>query len=295
MPATSCARIRSPRRAAACTIATPPGGPFVIQHRESQQLEQLEQQRRVVLKEEPEALVELLGIGASAVVRKTYRNRGIRWWQTFARRSRAEREFENLQHIDVSGTTCPRPLDWSAKTRFGFVNESALVTSYLPDCTTLKSVLADEVSDRNHAERQTLISAAGRLVGNLHRSGFLWCTPMPRNMLVVGDPAKGSLAACDTPQGIAVRRSVHATSLALIDLFDAAFSPSRCKDYSRTERLRWLLGYCDGDHGLTRRLWRTLSRRKVWRHDLTRALAVFWFVYILRPLRGHRSPNVRTS
>lgn len=276
-------------------IAHRPVKHFVIHQRPSQQLEKLEEQRRVVLKEDPGALVELLGTGASAVVRKTYRNHGIRWWQTFGRRSRAEREFENLQHVGDSGTPCPRPLDWSSNTRFGFVSESALITAYLPDCTTLKQVLAEKRTDAKRAERQTLVTAAGRLIGGLHRSGFLWCTPMPRNMLVVGDPAKGQIAACDTPQGIAMRRSIHGTRLSLIDLFDAAFSPSRRANYSATERMRWLLGYCDGDRQTARRLWRTLTPRSVLRHDLVRALTVLWYVYILRPLRGHRSPNARTS
>lgn len=248
-----------------------------------------------MLKQEPEALVELLGVGAEAVVRKVYRNRGVRWWQTFARRSRAQREFENLQLICASGTSCLVPLDWSETRRLLFVNESSLVTRYLPDCDTLKAVLAKSPSDEPGARRQALATAAGRLVGSLHRHGLLWCTPMPRNMLVIGNPSDGRLAVCDPPKAIALKRPLHGTRLSLIDLYDAAFSASRRRDFSATERMRWLLGYCDGDRELARRLWRSVIRRGALRQDFWRAVAVLWFVYILRPLRAPRSPHKRTS
>lgn len=246
-----------------------------------------------MLKQEPGALVELLGTGRSTVVRKTYRNRGLRWWQSFGRRSRAEREFENLRHLEACGTTCPPAIEWSARTRCGFVDESTIVTRFVPGCDTLKGVLGGVLVHRDRPERRILAAAAGRLLAELHRNGFLWCSPMPRNVLVLGEPAHARLAVCDAPRGIPMRRPLHASRMALIDLYDAAFSPSRRKDYSATDRLRWLLGYCDGDRATARRLWRAITSRGVWRHEMTRSLAVFWFNYVLRPLRAR--PRLRTS
>jgi hypothetical protein len=155
-------------------------------------------------------------------------------------------------------------------------------------------VLAELDRVRDAAARRALAAAMGRLVARLHRGGFLWCTPMPRNVLVVGDPARAELAVCDTPAGIPLGRPVHGTRLATIDLFDAAFSPSRCRDFSRVERLRWLLGYADGDHALVRRLW-WLSHRPVFVHDAIRALAMVWHTYILQPLRRRRALPPRSD
>jgi hypothetical protein len=136
--------------------------------------------------------------------------------------------------------------------------------------------------------RKQLVVAMARLVARLHRGGFLWGTPMPRNVLVVGEPARAELAVCDTPAGIDLERSLHGSRLALIDLFLAAFSPSRRADFSASERLRWLGAYCDGDRHSTRQLWRRLARRSVFRNDLSRALAMSWHTYILQPLRPRR-------
>src|SRR5439155_15357974 len=91
-------------------------------------LDDLAAQRRLVLKDERSARVEVLGLGAGAVVRKVYRNRGLRLLQTFLRRSRAEREFENLRAATARGLPCTPPLGWCARCRAGFVLDSTLVT-----------------------------------------------------------------------------------------------------------------------------------------------------------------------
>lgn len=131
--------------------------------------------------------------------------------------------------------------------------------------------------DRNGGARirRGLAVAMGRLLARLHRSGFLWCTPMPRNVLVLGDPGAAVLAVCDTPAGIQFGHSIHGTELACIDLFDAAFSPSRRLDFSGPERLRSLLAYADDDRPRgPGQLWRTLQGRSVLGHDVQQALAL---------------------
>jgi tRNA A-37 threonylcarbamoyl transferase component Bud32 len=254
-------------------------------------LDRLATAHRTVLKGEPAVVVELLGTGDDAVVRKTYRNAGLRWLQSFGRRSRAEREFDNLGTVARAGVGCTPARGWFEQRRFGCVDESTLVTSFVPASSTLKQVL---VAQRGHT-RAGLVTAMGRLVARLHRGGFLWGTPMPRNVLVVGDPARAQLAVCDTPAGIELGRSLHGSRLALIDLFLAAFSPSRRVDFSAAERLRWLRAYCDDDRASIRRLWRRLSRRGVFRNEASRAFAMSWHNYILRPMRSRHRPEPPTA
>lgn len=255
------------------------------------ELDGLAREHRSVLKDEPSTTVELLGRGPASVVKKTYRSSGLRLLQTFGRRSRAEREHENLVAVARTGVRCTEALLWAARRRFGFVLESTLVTRYLPDSQTLKHVLAHLPRDSHHRTRRNLAAAMGRLVAQLHAGGFLWCTPMPRNVLVLGDPANAQLAVCDTPAGITLDRPLAGTRLASIDVFAAALSPSRRAEFSATERWRWLLGYCDQDRTAARTLWRVLAHRSVLRHDAGRALAMTWYTYILSPLRPRRTPT----
>jgi len=252
-------------------------------------LDRLAKDHRAVLKHESATTVEVLGLGEAAVVRKVYRNRGRRWLQSFGRRSRAQREFDNLLAVATIGVRCTTALAWSEQRHLLCIDESTLVTRFLPDSRSLKEVLARLDRNRDAQARRALATAMGRLLGTLHRGGFLWCTPMPRNVLVLGEPLRAELAVCDTPAAIFFGRPIQQTALARIDLFDAAFSPSRRADFSASERLRWLLSYCDGDRSTARRLWRALAHRSVLRHDVSRALAMAWHTYILLPLRRRRS------
>ncbi len=248
--------------------------------------------RRVVLKDEPEALVEILGDGADAVVRKTYRTTGLRWLQTFFRASRAEREHRHLAAIVAAGVPCLVPRGWSAVRRGPGTAASTLVTDFVADAASLKDVLRALPTGAPAAApaRRTLAAAAGALVGRLHRAGVLWCTPMPRNLLIVGAPAAADLRVCDTPACLLTDRDLRGGRLARIDLFLAAFSPSRRREWSRAERLRWLCGYADGDRAQARRLWRAMVRRSGLRNVVERALAMTVLARILRPRRPTGAP-----
>lgn len=236
----------------------------------------------VRLKDAPEAVVERIETPQGPCVRKTYRNLGLQWWQTFARRSRAAREFANLTAVHRLGLPCTQPVAWSERRRMGFVDSSSLVTRFVPHATPLKQFLASHDEAGHRHLRRRIITTAGRLVRALHAGGLLWTTPMPRNMLLVGDPGDARLAVCDVPAAIAYRGSILGSDVATIDLFRAAFSPSRCRDYSPGERRRWLLAYTAGDRVLTRRLWRTLGRRTTMGNDLRRALSTVRHVYLGR-------------
>jgi hypothetical protein len=246
------------------------------------ELERLARQRTVVVKAEPEAVVEVLGVGDEAVVRKTYHNRGLRWWQSLWRRSRAQREHDLLAAIGATGVPCLQPLGWSERRRRGGVDSSTLVTRFVPDCTTLKGAL--QATPRLPGDvRAGLATAMGALVAALHRRGFSWGTPMPRNVLLAGAPGAARLLVSDTPSCLATGRDLHGGHLARVDLFLGAFSPSRRRDWTRTERWRWLRGYAGGDRELARTLWRALQRRRPLFNALVRALAMATFTYVLGP------------
>jgi tRNA A-37 threonylcarbamoyl transferase component Bud32 len=242
-----------------------------------------------VLKDEPAATVVVRGTGPDAVVEKTYRNRGLRWLQSLWRKSRARREHDHLTAIAAAGIPCLQPMRWSERRRWQGVDESLLVTRFLPDATSLKEAL--QVTPRTDRARARLASAMGELLARLHRAGFLWCTPMPRNVLVAGDRTQARLVVCDTPACVPFRGSIHGSRRARIDLFLAAFSPSRRRDWSASERLRMLCGYVGGERTRARTLWRALARRRPLQNVVERALAMATFTYILAWIRPRPQPT----
>jgi len=217
---------------------------------------------------------------------------GLRWVQSLWRPSRAQREHDHLLAIARAGVPCLQAVRWSAVPRLGGFRSSTIETRFLSATQPLKQVLhALPRTDRN-AVRGRLARAMGELVAMLHRAGFLWCTPMPRNVLVQGDPAAARLLVCDTPAVVATGRPLHGSRLARIDLFLGAFSPSRRADWSASERLRWLLGYCGGDRPAARALWRVMVRRRPWQNELERALAMAFLTYVAGWLGRGRRPSV---
>ncbi len=244
-------------------------------------LEPLARAGREVIKDSPEAKVEILGRGEQAVVVKTYRNRGLRLVQTFLRVSRAERERRNLQAVEAAGLPCTPPRGGAERRRLGFVLESTLITALVADATNLKAMLK-AMPTGSGGERRALAAAVGRLLRDLHGKGLLWCTAMPRNVLVVGAAADARLALCDAPALVRWPGPVP-RSATLIDLYDAAGSPSRRRDWSRAERFRILLAHAGGDRDLARESWRNLCRRSQPGHRLRKNLLMAVRTYILRP------------
>lgn len=240
-------------------------------------LARLAAQRTAVLKAEDGVQVELLGPTGEAVVRKVYRNRGLRLLQSFARPSRAAREFRNLQVAAVGGLPCTPPLGFSEDRRSGCVLASTLLTLQVPDTRPLKAVLAG-LPRTEMALRRRLLAEMGRLLARLHGIGLLWCASMPRNFLLEGPAAGARLWICDLPTAVRYPRRVPCAA-ALVDLYDAAGSPSRRRDFSRSERLHLLRAYAGGDRAAARRLWRRLARRRRPAQQLHKAMVRTW--------RGH--------
>ena len=73
---------------------------------------------------------------------------------------------------------------------------------------------------------------------------------------------------CDLPYAFHFRGSILGRRLAGYDVYDIAFSPPRCRDFSAAERWRLLLAYTDGDREAVRALWRRLSQRNRRLHRL---------------------------
>jgi hypothetical protein len=236
---------------------------------------------RTVLKDEPATLVERLGDGAAAVVRKTYRNHGLRLLQTFFRRSRAEREFCNLAAVRAAGVPCLEPLAWSALRTGPFVPASVLITRFLADSRPLKDVLGELPFSAVRRRRQ-LLAAMGRALRELHAAGLLWCTAMPRNFLLLGDAAAGRVCLADLPAAVRFRQPLT-DRLARLDLYDAAFSPSRRRELSRGESLGLLRAYCAGDRARARALASALWRRSPLWQRLHKNLVMGVCTYILLP------------
>ncbi len=233
-----------------------------------------------VLKAEAATLVEVLGSGPEAVVRKTYRSRGVRLLQTWLRASRAHREHDRLAVVQAAGLPCTEPVAWSERRQLGLVPESVLVTRFVPGCRPVKEVLQGLPPATAGPVRAALVRRMGELVAALHRKGVLWGTPMPRNFLLRGEPMDADLLLCDLPAAIVHRRSIHGEAAATVDLFEAAFSPSRRRDFSAAERLRWLRAYCEGDRAQVRRLWRVLNRRTRPGNDLRKAWRRLFGLYL---------------
>lgn len=240
-------------------------------------------QHRAVLKDEPATLVELLGHGTGAVVCKTYRNSGLRWLQSCLRLSRARREHDNLRAVAAAGVPCTLPLGCSERRRHLGVVRSQLVTRFLPDCKPVKTWL--QLLPRPRRERQWLVQQMGRLLAAMHRHGLLWCTPMPRNFLLQGLPGSGRLLVCDVPALVRFPRPIDGSRAALLDLFDAVASPSRRRDFSRQEQLRYLRAYCGGDRARARQLLAALWRRSAPGQRLRKNLVMAARTYVLAPWR----------
>lgn len=211
----------------------------------------------LLLKDEPAVRVERTSTPRGLAVRKTYRNLGLRRLQTWLRPARARREHRNLTWVASAGVDCTEAWEWSQQRALGFVCESTLVTGWVAGCRSLEQVVRDLPPC---SRRAGLAAAMGRLLARLHRAGMLWNTAYPRNVLV-REGEGDRLWLCDAPDLQRYPRPIHATRLAHFDLYDSAFSPSRMRMWSSTERLRLVLGYCDGNRTLARALWRALSHR----------------------------------
>ncbi|MFQ5504553.1 MAG: lipopolysaccharide kinase InaA family protein [Planctomycetota bacterium] len=247
---------------------------------------------RLVIKDELCARVEVCDSSSGKVVRKTYRDRPFLLWRTFLRRARAGREFRNLSFTRDAGIPCVEPRDWGETRRLGCVPSSWLETGYVEDAIALSRVIRamDPMDHEALSLRRRLAKEFGTLIRSLHQAGIVWGTLTTRNLLLVQQSERPRLLACDMPRAMRFGRSVLGTRRALVDLFNACFSPTRCREFSRSDRCAMLLCYCGGSRAELRRLWRALHGRSRWRNraETGTLLAVY---SLLTPLRGKLAPR----
>lgn len=245
----------------------------------------------LVLKEDPTSRVERIATRAGPVLRKTYRPRPFLLWRTFLARSKGAREHRNLALLCAAGIDCVRPVGCGETRVLGLVTQSWVATEYLEGARDLKALFATlRPIDATRAPlRRTLLQRYGELLRALHRAGFCSNTLQPRNVLSTGPDPTARLVICDQPALIAFPRSVHASWIGNIDLFDVAYSPQRQRDFAAAERYRLTLAYCAGDRAEARRLWRKLSARSEWRHRAIKAGVSAVFGHLLPARRAQEA------
>ena len=198
--------------------------------------------------------LERIEHGRGWLLCKSYSFVGVLSLRTIWRRSRAEREFCNLQALAFAGVPCVQAVRWTEQRARGCVRACAVVTEFVDGADDLRSVLRHLPES---TERRRLAGELGALVRTLHGAGFRSSTASLRNVLRLRD---GSLALCDQPYASRLWGPI-ATWARGLDLFDTLFSPSRCNDWTRGERLRGLRRYHGGDAVAARATWRRMSRR----------------------------------
>lgn len=224
--------------------------------------ESTDNERAVVLAEDPGSLVERVERGKVALLRKTYRSGPRTAWRSLGRWSRARREFENLRALHDAGVPCARVVEWSERRVFGCAVSSTFVGEFVEHAHNLQVLLRDDAGGRAPWRRHRA-EQLGKLIRRLHDAGYRSTTLSPRNVMV--RDAEPSMLLIDQPHAFRSRLRPLLRAGADLDLFDAFFSRNRLREWSATQRFRGLLAYSAGDRSLARRTWRRLSGRSPWR------------------------------
>lgn len=204
---------------------------------------------RTIIKSEARVAVFVEG----GICTKEYR---VPWhlrWREFYRRSRARREFENLDAMAREGLPTIEVVSWSEKRRFGFTFESTLRTRFVESAQTVRSLLT-------HATAADLVVAqrVGDILRRIHEAGFVCNTASPRNWLLAPAEPRGqpeaaeaaivpTLLLCDLPLVHRRPRSVVGTKEAMVDLYAAALGESRRRETTAAWRRSFLAAYCRDD------------------------------------------------
>lgn len=212
----------------------------------------------VVLASDPWTRVERIDRPDRSLLRKSYSFGGLLSLRTLWRRSRAEREYRNLQALDEAGVPCVHALRWTESRTHGCVRRCEVLTEFVDGAADLRTALRVGATP---ARRRLLACNLGALLRELHLAGFASSTASLRNVLVLPD---GQLVFCDQPYASRLRGPVADWGRAL-DLYDTFFSAARCADWTRCERWRGLLAYAGGDSATARDIWRRLRHRsRLW-------------------------------
>ena len=191
-------------------------------------------------------------------LKKYWVNRARQLWSgmlrgTFFGRSKARREFENLGLLRDWGLAAPEPVAYGEDRRAHWLVRSFLISAGIPDPVSLDVFIRDRLArpDRNHRgpqdrteatnRRRALIESLADATRQLHKHHFVHHDYFWRNIILSGkqfdrfwliDAHKGRVWST-----LQDERSRAADLAAL----DAPAIPY----FSRTERLRFFLRYCN--------------------------------------------------
>ena len=227
-----------------------------------------------VLKDEPYTRIVVDRTQAPPLFVKTYSNPGWLLWRTIGQASRSAREFASLEAARLGGVPCVEPVEWDERRRFCCVLHSTLTLVFEDGMSSMRDVLrgiakrsqSTPVSLADCLQRRHCARGFGVLLRAVHEAGVLWGTVTPRNVLVRNGQIEqpSAFIACDMPMAIRFRRPILGGRAAALDLFDAAFSPGRRSEFRRTDRMRLVMQYAQGDRVVAKALWRRLSRWPRW-------------------------------
>lgn len=228
-----------------------------------------------------ESRVEV-SVAAGVCVKRYFVPRHLRW-RTIGRRSRAHREFDNLEHMRGLGLPVVRPLEWRDEWASGLNVSSELRTEMECGTRTLREHLAAPSCSSEIA------SALGRSLRKIHDAGFICNTASPRNWLVTErEDVKAVL--CDLPNVVRGGRRIYASRWSFVDLYSAFLGNSRRRQSSAAWRDAAMDAYCAGDAAMARALAERVSAWSSRRFSMERELGIARG-YLRDSFKGRIAPN----
>ncbi len=207
--------------------------------------------------------VHLGGGAGGAALLKVNRYRGVDAWRRAFGHSKARRELARAQAVSARGIETPVPLAAGERRRAGRLMACFLVVPYLADAVDLRRWVA---SGPRPGERRALARAFGRFTRRICDAGVFQDDFAPNNFLLRRGPGPELLMIDFERARLRARvdRAARAFVLAKID--------RELPRASRGDRLRFLLGFAEGNRSAAREWWARVeadSARRA-RRDLRR-------------------------
>lgn len=194
------------------------------------------------------SIVDGTGVGKSLYLKRYFIHSGRRFWRELFRgaffgRSKARREFGNLERLRDFGIDVTTPVAFGEERRLGRLTQCFLMTEEVPDSRSLDEVLVETLPENkprpSKINRQLLIAILADTARKMHLNGFVHRGFYFRNILISGNRFN-RVFVFDSPRGrkwpnwLLGRRLEK--DLATIDSAATVF-------FRRTERLRFFLRY----------------------------------------------------
>jgi tRNA A-37 threonylcarbamoyl transferase component Bud32 len=176
-----------------------------------------------------------------------------------ARRPKAERATLNALELIDAGIPTAVPVAWGVRRRWGIEASSMLIMEHLTGAVHL---------GRWNGDRLPVIRRIGRLIGSLHRAGFMHRDLKPTNLLVTPD---GSPYLIDL-DGLRRLGAVPPTS-AVADIVKLARRMMELSTLSVKEAARFTKEYASARGSLSRRVWWTNLKAAAFRYQEFHAVA----------------------